>query len=234
MRLNQDEIKQLYESVDDVWPQNDNWHLYSKRQIEHYLHKQFWDESIYVLNAGSGGNDYGLNVKMHHRDIAGNKINKFTDFSVGTIELLPQDAKTFDKIICVGSVINYCDAISVISEFSRVIKTGGNLILEFESSCGYEHRKNSFYGKAAEIVELRYFGELWSQWIYSPKYIETILHEFGFKIVHRYPFHILSAWSYSNCQDENCAAKYARFDPILRHFPCKKHANNLILNCTKL
>lgn len=54
MKLNQDKIKQLYENVENVWPKNDNWHLYSKNQIEHFIHMQSWDENIYVLNAGSG------------------------------------------------------------------------------------------------------------------------------------------------------------------------------------
>ena len=234
MYINQNEIKQLYESVDNVWPQDDYWHQYSKQQIEHFLQKQTWGNDIYVLNAGSGGNDYGLNVRFHHRDIAENKINKFADFSVGSIESLPQSAQTFDKIICVGSVINYCDATAVIAEFSRVIKTGGNLFLEFESSCGFEHRNQPYYKKAAAIVKLRYFGELWNQWIYSTQYIERILCEFSFKIIKRYPFHILSAWSYSKCPDENNAAKYARFDKFLRYLPCRKHANNIILNCLKL
>lgn len=82
MKVNQEEIQHLYESVDDVWPQDDHWHLYSK--------KQHWEENIYVLNAGSGGNDYGLKVIMHHRDLAENKICHFDDYSVGSIEQLPQ------------------------------------------------------------------------------------------------------------------------------------------------
>lgn len=233
MKVNQEEIQRLYESVDDVWPKDDHWHLYSKRQIETYLKKQTWEENLYVLNAGSGGNDYGLNVIMHHRDLADNKIRHFDDYSVGSIEELPQNNSTFDSIICVGSVINYCDAVAVISEFSRTIKTGGFLFLEFESSQGYEHRKTNSYGKPAEVVQLRYFDRLWNQWVYSPDYIRTLLNEFGFKIIQEYRFHILSAFVYSNCQDENKSAKFAKFDKVLRYFPCKRHANNVIFKCTK-
>ena len=233
MKVNQEEIQHLYESVEEVWPKDDNWHLYSKRQIEAYLKKQPWEENLYVLNAGSGGNDYGLKVTMHHRDLAENKICHFNDYSVGSIEQLPQVNSTFDSIICVGSVINYCDATAVISEFSRTIKTGGTLFLEFESSQGYEHRKTNAYGNPAEVVQLRYFDKLWNQWVYSPEYIRRLLNEFGLEIIQEYRFHILSAFVYSNCQDENKSAKFAKFDKILRHFPCKRHANNVIFKCAK-
>lgn len=234
MKINEEEVRELYESVESVWPSNDKWHLYSKNQIESYLHAQKWSADEYVLNAGSGGNSYQLSVNMHHRDLAKNKIAIFDDYSVGSIETLPQNDATFDSIICVGSVINYCDAVSVISEFARVIKSNGVLYLEFESSMGYEHRKTHEYGAAAAIVKLRYFDELWSQWIYNPEYIQSILSSHGFKILDDYRFHILSAYAYSNCQNENKAAKYAACDKILRHFPCKKHANNVLFKCIKL
>ena len=235
MEIDQKEIQKLYENVDNVWPKDDNWHLYSKFQIEKYLKKQNFSLSAYTLNAGSGGNDYGLtSINMHHRDLAENKINCFNDYSVGSIELLPQENDIFDNIICVGSVINYCDAVAVISEFSRVLKKQGTLYLEFESSYGYEHRKFDYYKSCAEVVQLKYFGDFWKQWIYSPKYIKMLLKQYGFKIVDDFRFHILSAYMYSNCQDENESAKYTKFDCILRHTLWKKHANNVLLKCVKL
>lgn len=234
MNINLDEIQKLYESVDNVWPEDDNWHRYSKSQIEKYLKKQIFKSNSYTLNAGSGGNDYGLKINMHHRDLTKNKIDCFKDFSVGSIEFLPQCSELFDNIICVGSVINYCDVLAVVAEFSRVIKKNGILYLEFESSFGYEHRKFKYYKNSAEVVELKYFGNYWKQWIYSPAYINSILEQYGFKIINVYPFHILSAYIYSICQDENRAAKFSKFDKILRHSIWKKHANNIIFKCIKL
>lgn len=234
MNIDRNEVKNLYESVDCVWPQDDNWHLYSKSQIENYLKRQNFKPNTYTLNAGSGGNDYGLALNMHHRDLAANKVNCFNDYSLGSIEQLPQDDESFDNIICVGSVINYCDAIAVISEFYRVLKKSGILYLEFESSFGYEHRKFNYYKKPAEVVELKYFGDYWKQWIYSPDYIKSLLKQNGFKIIDDYRFHILSAYVYSNCKDENKAAKYSKYDSILRHTIWKNHANNVLFKCVKL
>ncbi len=234
MDINKEEIKSLYENVDEVWPKDDKWHLFSKKMIQKYLDKQKWEANEYILNAGSGGNNYNINSLMHHRDIASNKIKNFSDCSVGTIEILPFKNQIFDKIICVGSVINYCDANATISEFSRTIKNNGILYLEFESSWGFEHRKKSYYKKSATVVKLKYFDQYWTQWIYSPIYIKKLLKNYGFVIEDEYRFHILSALSYSLNENENKASKYACFDSLLRKTCLSKHANNIILKCYKL
>ncbi len=234
MEINKDEIKNLYENVGEVWPKDDKWHLYSKETIQKYLNKQYWNPNEYILNAGSGGNDYNINSLMHHRDIAASKVMAYPDHSVGTIEILPFKNELFDKIICVGSVINYCDANSTIAEFSRTLKQGGILYLEFESSWGFEHRKKTYYKQAATVVKLKYFNQLWTQWIFAPNYIKNLLNNYGFKIIREYKFHILSALSYSNNEDENKASKYARFDALFRKTPMAKHANNIIIKCYKL
>ncbi len=234
MNINMEEIKTLYENVDEVWPKDDKWHLYSKKMIQKYLDKQKWEKNDYILNAGSGGNNYKINSLMHHRDIASNKINSFSDYSVGTIESLPFQNETFDKIICVGSVINYCDANATMSEFSRTIKNNGILYLEFESSWGFEHRKKSYYKQSATVVKLKYFDQYWTQWIYSPNYIKKLLNNYGFIIEDEYRFHILSALSYSLNKNENKASKYACLDSLFRKTCLSKHANNIILKCYKL
>lgn len=235
MDIDRNAIKQLYENVETVWPSEDLWHMYSKHTIEHYLLRQKWSASEYVLNAGSGGNTYGLDfINMHHRDIAKNKISSFKDYSVGTIEELPFGQNSFDKIICVGSVINYCDAVSAISEFARVIKPNGILFLEFESSYGFEHRKQSYYKEPATVVKLKYFDELWTQWVYSPQYITNSIKEMGFKILHKKYFHIFSGYIYSIIHNENKATKWTCLDSFLDKTALKKHANNIILKCIKL
>ena len=189
----------------------------------------------YLLNAGSGGSDYGLPHKMMHVDIAENKIKHFPEYIVSSVESMPFEGNTFTDAICVGSVINYCDASATIHELSRVLKSGGSLILEFESSWGYEHRNSHAFKRDADIVQLPYFGALHSQWIYSPKYISNILAVEGLRISDEYSFHYLSGISFSKYQNENRAVQYVKFDWLCRKIPIiKQYSNNVILRCIKL
>lgn len=234
-QLNIDEIRQFYEEVPTVWPKDDLWHQYSKNQINQYIQKQNFDLSSYILNAGSGGSDYGLSNCMQHVDIAENKINHCKDYTVASIEALPFTEQIFNDAICVGSVINYCDAVAAIRELSRVLKSKGTLILEFESSWGFEHRRKIGYKQSATIVELPYFGKSQKQWLYSVEYIKNILTAANFKIISELRFHYLSGLSFSKYQDENKATGWTKYDPICRQIPVlRKHSNNIILTCHKL
>ena len=71
------------------------------------------------------------------------------------------------SIVCVGSVINYCDAGTVIAEFSRLSKPGAVLVLEFESSGGFEYRKRACYKESATVVTVQFQGSAHTQWLYS-------------------------------------------------------------------
>jgi hypothetical protein len=234
-RLDTDEVRLLYESVSEVWPKNDLWHQYSKAVIEDYLSKISFDDNSYILNAGSGGNTYGLTYRMHHLDIAENKINKFPEYSVASIESTKLPSNLFTDIICVGSVINYCDAIASVMELSKILNNNGKLILEFESSWGFEHINSSGFKKSAIITDTNYFGDKHKQWIFSPKYIRKILKQAGFSIIHAYCFHYLSGLHYNKHHDENRAAKYTIYDRICRYLPLvKQYSSNVIYTCKKL
>ena len=132
-------IASKYNSLNKIWDEEDKWHSWTFKRINQYIskvRKQYSNHySLIILNAGSGGNSYGFDGEtMFHIDIAEEKISTQKNYHVGTIELLPYADKYFDLIICVGSVINYCDPVKVISEFKRVLKTRGELIIEFENS----------------------------------------------------------------------------------------------------
>lgn len=233
-KLNQEDIRAFYEKVKEVWPADDLWHMYSKNQIEAYLQKQNYQEDCYVLNAGSGGNSYGLLCNMHHVDIAKNKIEIFKEYTVANIESMPFANEQFQHAICVGSVLNYCDAFSAISELSRVISHRGSLIIEFDSSYGWAHIGTKYYKSSANIVNIQYRGEEHRHWVYSPNYIENILKTMNFEILHRYGFHYLSGLHSSIFKSDNKAARFAIFDSICRHMPfVKYYANNMIFLCAK-
>lgn len=95
--------------------------------------------------------------------------------------------------MCVGSVINYCDAVAAIVEMARVLKHGGSLLLEYENSFAYEYRSKLCYKADAQIIKSVYQGKEQQQWIYSYKYINRILKECGLKIISTRKFHIFSA-----------------------------------------
>lgn len=235
MKINTDDVKAIYETSDNVWPSNDMWHQHSKNEIIKCVHRMKYSDDTYLVNAGSGGSDYGLECRIMHVDIAENKINGFKEYIVSSVEKMPFQDEAFTDAICVGSVLNYCDALTAIHELFRVLKPSGSLILEFESSWGYEHRKSTAFMQDAEIVSLPYLGGFHNQWIYSPKYIRNILTTEGFQVYDEYRFHYLSGLSFSKHKDENQAARYVGYDRFCRFLPfIKKHSNNVVYCCTKL
>lgn len=235
--LDQESIKSFYENLSEVWPKDNAWYLYLKSGIYAFIRKRCNSlNNPYILNAGSGGNDYGiLSDNMYHVDIVENKIANLKNSVVSSIEKLPFPDAMFDYAICVGSVINYCDATASIAEMSRVIKKHGKLILEFENSFSFEYLGRIEYGKSAEIVNTKYMEQSHYLWVYSLDYIKNILKEYSFVIRHFSAFHILSSLHLNKYDDEEDATKLAKFDCALQYIPFfKKHAGNLILFCEKL
>ena len=153
---------------------------------------------------------------------------------VSSIENLPFKATIFDGILCVGSVINYCDAVATISEFSRVLKEGGKLILEYENSWSYEYRNKNSYKSSASIITTTFQKESHQNWIFSYKYINSILRSYNFRILKTYRFHILSAFMLSKGYSEQDSVKYVKFDKILQYIPfIKNHSSNVMVICEK-
>lgn len=235
-RVDLDEIRDFYNNASEIWAPNDHWHLWSRKQIQNFIDKIDFTHCNLVLNAGSAGNDYGVrSKKMIHIDIAEDTLRGVPNSVVGNIEHLPFEDELFDGIICVGSVINYCDALAVISEFSRVSKPGANVIIEFENSAGYEYRKTSAYKQPATTVTVKFQGKDHTQWLYSISYIKALLLEYGFEIKRLFPFQIMSSLILSITKDETASVRYARFDNLVRKLgPVAMHANNMIVYCKKL
>lgn len=233
--LNEEEIAAFYNKVEEIWPSNEPWYRYTKAQIEKFVRKYAFKSNDYVLNAGSGGYDYNLNCKMHHIDIAAEKINHSPLYTVASIETLPFTSNMFDGILCVGSVINYCDAVAAIAEMARVLKPGGRLLLEYENSFAYEYKNQPCYKVDAQVIKSIYQGEDQQQWIYSYKYINRILKEYGLRITSTYRFHIFSALMLHFGKSEDHAACYAKLDVLGSYLPfINNHGSNFIVHCVKL
>lgn len=233
-KIDQDKIKAFYNSVPDVWGNNDPWHNHSKEIIALYLRQQNFFKNSVVLNAGSAGNTYKINCKkMYHVDIASEKIKNIENAVVASIENLPFHDDFFDNILCVGSVLNYCDAMTAISELSRVLKPNGNLILEYESSWGFEYIGKDCYKNDACIITTEYIETKHTQWLYSPIYISQILKSSSLSIADKTPFHIADGLL-SKFMNEQSAVHLTKIDNLLKRCPYFKwHGNNIILHCIK-
>ena len=187
-------VRKLYNDAEQIWPHDDPWHLYVKKIINKYVIK--WCNSSskdYILNAGSGGTDYEIEGNICHLDIADKKISNKSDYLIGSIEDIPIEDNTFDYIICVGSVINYIHNISkALSEFRRVLKINGKLILEYERSNTAELLFTKQHGIDCCFQNYFYNGQNHGIWLYSDKLINSIMHINNFELVKQFRFHSLS------------------------------------------
>ena len=230
------DVKEFYNATPEIWAVDDLWHQWSLRQIQEYLSGIAFSNQDSVLNAGSGGNDYNISCKeMVHVDIAEKKLAGIPNAVVSSIESMPFPNGQFDGIVCVGSVINYCDAGAVVAEFSRVAKPGAVLILEFENSGGFEYRREACYKESAAVVTVQFQGVAHTQWLYSVPYIKSLLKAHCFSIQDVYPYHICSSLALSLNGLEGKSTKFARLDILARKIPpFAAHANNCIIRCKKL
>lgn len=228
--------QEIYSKMNNVWPDNNRWydytHDYILNFISKYLASKLSQNSVY-LNAGSGGSEYDLQGICHHVDIAENLICKFERYTVASIEDLPLKSEMFDAVICVGSVLNYCDAVSSIKEMARVTKQGGYLVLEFERSNTGELWFTSEYGKNTTKQQYDYMGHIHTLWLYSEKMIIEILNECGLSLVKRERFHCISALANRITHKEEYSGKYAKYDILIRPLSYFL-AHNTILLCKKL
>ena len=233
-KIDIESVRAVYESIEEVWPEDNLWLQHTRKNIEQYIARQSFCSNSNILNAGSGGNTYGLANRMHHVDIAKNLIEHFSNYTVANIEKLPFESHLFSDVICVGSVLNYCEPFPAISELSRVLQKGGRLILEFDSSWSLEHMHTERHRKSVASVELNYQSNITTQWVFSPMHIKAILLQMGFNVVDTYKFHYLSGLHYGKHKNDNAAAAYARFDAMCRRIPVlHKYSGNVIFTCLK-
>lgn len=221
--INQTDVQNLYNSMQNIWPEDDCWYTYTHQQIWKYLKKAerqlcFYEKTL-ILNAGSAGNDYEITGKHIHLDIAEKHLKGLSDAIVGSVENIPIANNTFDACICVGSVINYCDAMAAISELSRVLKPSGYLILDYDQSKSFEFIGTHTYNKNAEIVNTFNSGFNDKIWVYSDKYITNILEVNGFSLLRKKYYHNISPLFLKLLKDENKASKFAPLDRIVQHMP---------------
>ncbi len=238
-KIDLNKVKDRYNKITSIWDTNDRWHVYTTKFIKSFLHSIFnnfkTEKKLKILNAGSGGNNYDIiDHEQFHIDIAESKLRGIPNSMISNIEKIDLEGNQFDSCICVGSVINYCDAIRAIQELFRLLKPGGLLILEFENSRSLEYLFSSTFNRNVAFVKTFYQSSTEEIWIYSENYILEILQVNGFTIMEKKRFHLLSPFIYFICKSPNIASIFVVLDPFIEILPfIGACSSNVILSCVK-
>lgn len=203
----------------DPWPNNDNWHEKTFKTINSYV--KSWlskntKKDLTILNVGSGKTSYNFKkLNIIYMDIIEDYVKNFDNYIVGSIDDIPLPNNSVDIIICVGSVINYTDALKSISEFHRILKNDGILILEFERSNSAEFLGTKNYLCPIFMKKYTYNNQEHLLWMYSETYILSLMKSFHFQIINKYRFHTFSSLLYRLGLEDGKAANYIKYDKYL-------------------
>ncbi len=206
----------------EPWPDDDIWHSYTykilQEHIQDYVNELQLKSTQVVLNAGCGKTTYKTCATIIHMDIIEEYVNLFENYLVGSIEKIPLQDCSVDCVICVGSVINYADIQKAMSEFSRVLKPNGILILEFERSNSAEFLFTKKYAKTLFTQTYQYNNQTHYLWMYDENFVLQLAEFYKFSCNKKYRFHSLSSLFYRLGLSEKKAAKYSKFDNWLQPF----------------
>lgn len=222
--IEQNEVAKNYNLITEIWDNNDKWHQRTHKMISKFIYdslKKIPDLiNFTALNAGAGGNSYEISVeKLINIDLAYNRIYNSTNPILANIENMPIKSEKIDLIICVGSVINYCDPIKVISEFKRVLKKDAIFILEFEDSQTLELIGTKNFNKKVVLQDTFYFNRKERLWYFSGMFIKDMLKLHEMKILKTDKCHFISPLVYRITKNENIASMFGMFDSFVKYIP---------------
>lgn len=49
-QINEEEVAAFYNKVEEIWPKNEPWYIYTKSRIADFVHKHKFKSTDYVLN----------------------------------------------------------------------------------------------------------------------------------------------------------------------------------------
>lgn len=232
--LNYQMIRDFYNKHTNCWSSE----LFSQMTtefIDKYVNKVLgkFDVDAVVLNAGSGGKIYKTKAKQIHIDIAENTLHNIDNSFVGNIIDMPFGDDIFDCVVCVGTVINYCEIEKAIKEINRVSKEHALLILEYErSGSGLVAKK--MRNEDSTVFHHTYFNEPHINLLYSDSYVNEILSRNGYYIKNLKRFNTTIPWL-EMFTTEKIAHKMSTFEPIFRSIPViNKYSHNGIICCEKI
>ena len=231
--INYDEIRSFYNQHINCWS-TDLFSIMTTRFIDKYVNNFLnkLNKEEFVLNAGSGGKIYNTQAKQYHIDIAENTLKNVQNAYVGNIVHMPFDSEKFDCVVCVGTVINYCEASKAIKEISRVSKKDSFLVLEYERNGSGLIEKSSRKSDFTLFFHT-YFNEKHCNFLYSDRYIENLLKEEKYSIIKSKKFNTTIPWM-EMFASEKTAHKMTFLEPILRNLPIiNSYSHNRIMICQK-
>ena len=225
-------LPQHYEPIDA-------WHKATAKLVRRRLLQAYrrWPlpHGGVVLNAGAGSTAFPLPMdSVVSLDLSDLSISGQPRPIVATVEDLPIRSDAVSAVVCVGSVINYCDAAAAISEFARVMKDGGRLFIEFESSASAELLAKPGFRTQAAVFESFYGARTEVVWGYALAYIRNLLESASLRVNNVVPIHVLSPWVLLATKSPRIAARFSELDDFcLHHTRLERWSSNFILTCTK-
>jgi SAM-dependent methyltransferase len=215
----------LYGKINSNWPQNDRWNEYKHQETQRFILRTgsvILQSSKRALDAGAGDSVYEwmppncVSLDRHLKQL-GQKNNAV----VGDAERMPFSDGSFDLVICIGSVLNYVSAAEALNEFARITSRGGYIFLHFETSTSFEHIFKSAWGASVHLNKTTNASRTDFVWVYSPKYILSLLTALRFNVIKSSRFHVISALLCRLGIPQRHAHHFARLDrmaPFLHHF----------------
>lgn len=234
------EVQEFYEHLPEIEPETDRWVRAQSRWIRKFIETELLAKGAppprSCLNLGSGALSYGIpEDALVHVDLDRSRFAPEQHVIVANIQNLPPNVRGFQSCLCVGSVLNHCDAARVIAEAGAAVQAGGLLILEFDTSASLALIMTRHFNQSASIVHTFYQNRTIKLWVYSEQYIRGILAAHGFEVCRRSTCHHLSPLLYRLCRSSNVAARLHMLDGVARAVPgLRDCASNAIYACRKL
>jgi SAM-dependent methyltransferase len=227
-------VRLLYSRIYASLLPEDRWHSYSTEVIRSFITRELGDtRPETVVDAGCGDIRYIANCgRLINIDLIPIHSTSGCFGIVANLVELPVVSGIADVAICVGSVLNYVDALPALTELRRVLKADGRLMLEFETSSSLEFLQTKTFDASIAPVVRTYKGFAHRICLYSVGYMLDVLRECGFHVVRVQRFHIVSSLIYRLTRNLNIAGLLARAGDLVLH-NCKSIAlgSNIVLSC---
>jgi hypothetical protein len=228
--------KVAYDQMERVWPPGDRWSEHTERSINAFVQRFVPAGPVTILNAGCGGNDYGLpqSAITANMDISLRQCRTLPRAVVGDIETIPFPDGVFDVTICTGAVINYVRADVAIPELVRVTKPGGLTLVDFESSFSAEIMFSKVWAKRTSVIERMYVDHMDKQHLYSLAHVRGLFEANGSRFVESRGYHTATAlWERIFTKALIPRAAFA-VDPFTSRLPgFRALASSILVACQK-